>query len=240
MESALTIGGLVFPEMDQTDLTCPFEVLVRMPGAKFWLVGETAKPVRDWKGLILTPETTYAEAPPLDVLVIPGGGGVDAGMEDEGMLNFIRERAAQARLVLTVCTGALLYGAAGLLEGRRATTHWSAHHLLVEFGAIPQSERVVKDGNLISTAGVTAGLDGALLAAAELCGEEAAMRIQLAIEYAPDPPFQSGTPETAPGAVREAVKGAYAEVTRRRGEIVTRVARGLRVAGRLSGREGAV
>ena len=197
----LEIGSLVFEDMDQIDLTGPFEVLSRIPNATYRLYAESAKPVRDLKGLRLLPDATLAGAPPLDVLHVPGGFGQEALMEDAEVLGWIQRQAAGAKSVFSVCTGALLCGAAGLLKGRRATTHWASFHLLPFFGAIPVNERVVVDGNWVFAAGVTAGIDGALRLAAELRGDAAAQSIQLHMVYAPEPPFNSGTPETAPAAI---------------------------------------
>jgi cyclohexyl-isocyanide hydratase len=135
-----------------------------------------------------------SDAPQLDVLHVPGGGGQEVLMENEEVLGWLRRQAGGARCVFSVCTGALICGAAGLLKGKRATTHWSAHDLLPYFGATPVNERVVVDGNWVFAAGVTAGIDGALRVAAELRGEKVAQRIQLGMEYAPEPPFSSGTP----------------------------------------------
>jgi cyclohexyl-isocyanide hydratase len=146
-ETHLEIGSLVFDGMDQIDLTGPFEVLSRTPNSDYRLYGRTAEPVRDIKGLRLVPDATIAEAPPLDVLHVPGGFGQEALMEDEEMLGWIRLQAAGARSVFSVCTGALLCGATGLLKGRRETTHWASFHLLPCFGAIPVNERVVVDGS---------------------------------------------------------------------------------------------
>jgi cyclohexyl-isocyanide hydratase len=139
-------------------------------------------------GLILTPERTFADAPRLNVLVVPGGPGQQRLMDDQAVLGFLRRQAADARCVLSVCTGALTCGAAGLLQGVRATTHWSAFHLLRYFGAIPVDEHVVVDGHTVSAAGVTSGMDGALWVAAMLRGDTVAQRIQLAIQYAPSLP----------------------------------------------------
>jgi cyclohexyl-isocyanide hydratase len=219
----LTIGSLIFPNIDQTDFTAPFEVLSRIPGAAVHVMAKDAAPVRDIKGLILTPEVRLADAPPLDVLHVPGGPGQESLMDDEDVLAFIRERAAAA-LVFSVCTGALICGAAGLLRGKRATTHWASFELLPYFGAIPTRQRVVEDGNLITTSGVTAGIDGALRLAARLRGPEVAQRIQLSIEYAPEPPFTSGSPESAPRSIADAERRAYAELTRRRVTTAERVA----------------
>ena len=223
-ESGLNIGIIIFPRMDQIDFTGPFEVLSRVPGAAVQVLWKDKTPVRDIKGLILTPEQTLAEAPPLDVLVVPGGPGQEALMEDEAVLSFIRDRAAKARYVYSVCTGALICGAAGLLKGVRATTHWASFDLLKYFGAIPVDERVVQDGKHLSAAGVTAGIDGALRLAALLRGDRAAQEIQLGIEYAPEPPFNSGTPKTAPAEVLEASRAAVRSLTKAREATARRIA----------------
>ncbi len=202
-KSHLTVGCLVFPRQDQIDFTGPFEVLSRIPDSTVHVVSKDGNPVRDVKNLILTPEMKIADAPPLDLLLVSGGSGQQALMEDETVLSFIRNQARSERYVLSVCTGALLCGAAGILRGRRATTYWAAWDLLPYYGAIPVKSRVVVDRKLITTAGVTAGLDGALTVAAMLRGRHVAEGIQLEIEYAPDPPFHSGTPETAPPEVVE-------------------------------------
>jgi cyclohexyl-isocyanide hydratase len=220
----LTIGALIFPDMDQIDFTGPFEVLSRLPDSTFHVLAKEAKPIRDWAGLILTPERTLAEAPPLDVLVVPGGRGQEAMMEDEAVLDFLRRQAAGARYVFSVCTGALTCGAAGLLQGVRATTHWASFELLPYFGAIPVDARVVVDGKVVSAAGVTAGLDGALRLAALLRGDEIAQRIQLDIQYAPEPPFAGGTPATAPAAVLAVGREKYRALTERRRATARRVA----------------
>lgn len=228
-ETRLEIGALVFPGIDQVDLTGPFEVLAQLPGARFQLLAKEIRPVRDLHGLLLTPDAVFGDAPPLDVLVVPGGFGQLALMEDEAVLEFLRSRAAQARIVFSVCTGALTCGAAGLLRGVRATTHWSAHALLPYFGAIPVNERVVVDGKFVSAAGVTAGIDGALRVAALLCGEAVAQGIQLAIEYAPEPPFASGTPETAPAEIFEAAQARVREITTARRAAAVRISQRLGV-----------
>ena len=217
----LQIGALLFEKMDQTDFTGPFEVLSRLPDSTFHVIGKERAPIRDTKGLILTPEVTIDEAPALDLLVVPGGFGVNALMEDEAVLAFVRRQT----MIFSVCTGALVCGAAGLLQGRRATTHWASHHLLTYFGAIPVQERVVIDGDFISAAGVTAGFDGALTVAALLRGDRAAQEIQLALEYAPEPPFTSGSPATAPPEVLAAARAALREVTEARREIIQRISK---------------
>src|ERR1700756_5206532 len=220
----LQIGSLVFEGLDQIDLTGPFEVLSRIPNSTYRLYGKTAGSVRDVRGLRLTPDATLAEAPPLDVLHVPGGFGQQALMEDAEVLGWIREQAAGACRIFSVCTGALLCGAAGLLKGRRATTHWASFHLLPFFGAIPVNKRVVVDGNYVFAAGVTAGIDGALRLAAELRGDDAARTIQLYMAYAPEPPFNSGTPETAPPAILQQTRESVKAITAQREATARRVA----------------
>ncbi|MGY3440474.1 MULTISPECIES: DJ-1/PfpI family protein [unclassified Bradyrhizobium] len=220
----LRIGSLLFEDIDQIDLTGPFEVLSRIPNSTYRIYAKTMAPVRDLKGLRLTPDATLAEAPPLDVLHVPGGFGQEALMEDEEVLRWIREQAAGACRIFSVCTGALLCGAAGLLKGRRATTHWASFHLLPLFGATPVNERVVVDGSFVFAAGVTAGIDGALRLAAELRGDDAARAIQLYMAYAPEPPFDSGTPETAPPEILQQTRQATRAITMQREETARRVA----------------
>jgi cyclohexyl-isocyanide hydratase len=223
-DTHLHIGSLLFEGIDQIDLTGPFEVLSRIPNATYRIYGKSVAPVRDLKGLWLMPDASLADAPPLDVLHVPGGFGQEALMEDTEVLGWIRQQASGACHIFSVCTGALLCGAAGLLRGRRATTHWASLHLLPFFGAIPVNERVVIDGALVFAAGVTAGIDGALRLAAELRGEEAAQAIQLAMVYAPEPPFHSGTPETAPPAILQQERQSLRTITGRREETARRVA----------------
>lgn len=229
-EEHLEIGALLFEGLDQIDLSGPFEVLSRLSNANYRIFAKTLDPVRDVRGLRLTPDATLADAPRLDVLHVPGGFGQQALMEDEETLNWIARQAAGARYVLSVCTGALICGAAGLLRGRRATTHWSAHHLLPLFGAIPVDARVVVDGNLVCAAGVTAGIDGALRLASLVRGEDAARTIQLYMQYAPEPPFDSGTPQRASAAVLEEAKQSFAAITGEREATARRVAKRLGIS----------
>ena len=184
-DNHLQIGSLLFEGLDQIDLTGPFEVLSRIPNSTYRIFGKSSAPARDMRGLRLLPDAVLAQAPQLDLLHVPGGYGQEAVMEDAEVLDWVRGQAAGARCVLSVCTGALICGAAGLLAGRRATTHWASMHLLPVFGATAVNERVVADGNMVFAAGVTAGLDGALRVAADLRGDEVAQGIQLAIAYAP-------------------------------------------------------
>jgi cyclohexyl-isocyanide hydratase len=225
----LNIGSLLFENLDQIDLTGPFEVLSRIPNATHRIYAKSTQPVRDVMGLRITPDATLAEAPQLDILHVPGGPGQQALMEDEEVLGWLRSQAEGAKKVLSVCTGALLCGAAGLIRGKRATTHWASLHLLPWFGAIPVDERVVVDGDWIFAAGVTAGIDGALRLAAEVRGVPAAQRIQLDIAYAPEPPFDSGTPRSAPPEILEAARRDMAELIARREAAVRRAAARLSV-----------
>ena len=229
-ETHLHIGSLLFDGLDQIDLTGPFEVLSRIPNATYRIYAKTIAPVRDVKGLRLTPDATLADAPKLDVLHVPGGFGQEGVMEDVEVLAWIQRQTEDARSVFSVCTGALLLGAAGLLRGRRATTHWASFHLLPLFGAVPVNERVVIDGNWIFAAGVTAGIDGALWLAAELRGDDVARTIQLYMQYAPEPPFDSGTPERAPVAILDQAKRAVAGITAQREATARRVAARLGIA----------
>ncbi|MBW7971509.1 DJ-1/PfpI family protein [Bradyrhizobium sp. BR 10289] len=230
LETHLQIGSLLFDGLDQIDLTGPFEVLSRIPNATYRVYAMTTDPVRDVKGLRLTPDATLADAPQLDVLHVPGGFGQEAMMENQDVLAWIARQAGGARNVFSVCTGALLLGAAGLLRGRRATTHWASFHLLPLFGAVAVNDRVVVDGNWIFAAGVTAGIDGALRLAAELRGDDAARAIQLYMQYAPEPPFDSGTPERAPGAILDQARRAVADITAQREATARRVAARLGIA----------
>ena len=223
MNNQLQLGAILFDGMDQADFTGPFEVLSRLPNSEFHILAKTKTAVRDARGLLLTPEISYSEAPQLDLLLVPGGGGINALLEDQQTLDFIRGQAAHVKVLMSVCTGALVCGAAGLLKGRRATTHWASHHFLKLFGAIPVNERVVIDGNYLSTAGVTAGYDGALRVAALLCGDRVAQEIQLYLQYAPQPPFNCGTPETAQPAILAANRAAMANLIEQRRLIIERI-----------------
>ncbi len=198
------IGLLVFPMVQQLDLTAPFEVFSSWPQARVDLVWKTTEPLVSSTGLRLRPTLSFADAPQFDIICVPGGRGVNALLLDDEVLDFLRTQALSAKFVTSVCTGALVLGAAGLLQGKRATTHWAYVDLLPRFGAIATRERVVRDGRLATGGGVTAGIDFALALVGELAGAEAAMGIQLQFEYAPKPPFDAGDPSSAPRAVVEA------------------------------------
>ena len=223
----LSVGMVLFPGLTQLDLTGAYEVLARMPDTRVHLVASTLDPVRSEWGLTISPDTTFRDAPALDVLCVPGGWGVNGRLDDEELLDFLRARGEHARYVTSVCSGSLLLGAAGLLRGYRATTHWLSLDLLPLLGAEAVKQRVVRDRNRVTGAGVTAGIDFALALAAELFGPAAAQRIQLAIEYAPAPPFDSGSPDTAPDDIRESLRRDSRDALDRRRVLVEAAARRL-------------
>jgi len=224
-ERHLQIGSLIFDGMDQIDLTGPFEVLSRIPNSTYRLFGTGgARTVKDTRGLTITADESFEYAPRLDVFHIPGGPGQEALMENNAILDFIRKQAEHAEIVFSVCTGALLLGAAGLLRGKKATTHWGAVELLPMFGAKAVKKRVVIDGKFVFAAGVTAGIDGALVVASMLRGQAAAQLIQLYMVYAPEPPFNAGTPETAPAAILKKARAEGKELFERRKETARRIA----------------
>ncbi|PWB57565.1 MAG: thiamine biosynthesis protein ThiJ [Bradyrhizobiaceae bacterium] len=222
------IGLLVFPRMTQLDMTGPFEVFARIPDAKVHLVWKRPEPVVSDVGLTLVPTTTCADCPPLDVICIPGGPGQIDLMEDPEIIDFVRRQGERARYVTSVCTGALVLGAAGLLRGYKAATHWASMDNLEHFGATPTKVRVCVDRNRITGGGVTAGIDFGLVVARELAGQEAAEKIQLYMEYDPAPPFRSGAPDTAPPAVVAAFRAMAAPMLARRKEVTARVAEQLK------------
>jgi cyclohexyl-isocyanide hydratase len=203
----LSFGILIFPNVQLLDVAGPNDAFAAVPGAKVNLIWKNCDPVTTTSGMEIRANTTFSECPDLDVLCIPGGGGVNPLLQDEEVLGFVRGAAANARYITSVCTGSLVLGRAGLLKGKRATSHWNAVDFLPQLGAIPVRERVVKDGNLYTAGGITSGIDFGLEILAELLGEEEARTVQLAIEYAPAPPFSSGTPdEAAPEVISEARK----------------------------------
>jgi len=226
-ETALRSGMVLFPHMTQLDLTGPYEVLARLPGAETRLVWKSLDPVRSENGLTILPDTTFADCPALDLILVPGGPGINPLLEDPDVLRFVRDAAARARFVVGICTGSLVLGAAGLLRGKRAGTHWMSRDLLRAFGAEPVAARVVADGNLFTGGGVTAGIDVALAVAAEIAGRTAAETIQLAIEYDPAPLFAAGSPKTADPALVARVRDQAAARQRDRAERVARAAKAL-------------
>ncbi len=220
---------LIFPRLTQLDMTGPYEVLARLPDTKVELVARTLAPVTSDRGMQIVPTTTYADCPPLDVVMVPGGPGQQDLMEDEEALSFLRRQAAGAKYVTSVCTGSLVLGAAGLLKGKRATCHWAAIDHLKLLGAIPVSEKVVIDGNVVTGAGVASGIDFALRLAAILESEQVAREIQLQIEYDPAPPFNSGSPKTAAREIVDRLKARGAQLYEARKALVARVGKKLGV-----------
>lgn len=206
----MNIGFLLFPNLTQLDFTGPLQVLHRLPGATTHIAAKTMAPVPSDCGLSLMPTTTLAACPPLDLLCVPGGFGVDDAMNDAETLDFVRRQGGCAKYVTSVCTGAFILGAAGLLKGKRATTHWAYHDLLERVGATPTRARVVRDGNTFTGGGVTAGIDFALTVMAEIAGAETAQAVQLAVEYDPAPPFDAGSPDRAPAPVHASMVSRYA------------------------------
>lgn len=224
------IGLLLFPQLTVLDLIGPYEVLSRLPNTRVDLIWHTLEPVRTEHGLYLTPTAICDEIAALDVLCVPGGFGVTPLLNDEPTIDFIRRVGKSARYVTSVCTGALLLGAAGLLHGRRAATHWASMDMLASFGAIPTDERFVHDGSVITGGGVTAGIDFALYLAAQLHGRELAELIQLAIEYNPAPPFDAGHPSRAPAACLQIARERVAQTQAKRRVEVAQAARKLGVS----------
>ncbi len=221
-DGGLSVGMVLFPDLTQLDLTGPYEVFARTPGAEVHLLASSPEPVRSEWGLAIVPDSTFEDAPGLDVLFVPGGPGVGPAMEDEEVLGFLARREPEAGYVTSVCTGSLLLGAAGLLQGYRAATHWMYMDLLGLLGAEPVFERVVRDRDRITGGGVTAGIDFGLAVSAEIAGEESAKEIQLMMEYDPAPPFGSGSPESAERDLVERVTAARGPVKEKRAEVVRR------------------
>ena len=191
------------------------------------MIGKTLDPIATHGGLRLLPDTILADCPKLDVICVPGGTGVLELMDDPDVLSFLRMQAETARFVGSICTGSLVLGAAGLLRGKRATTHWAWMDLLAPLGAIPTKGRVVRDGKFMSGGGVTAGIDFALTMVAELAGQDVAESIQLGIEYAPAPPFNAGSPETARPEILAAVRTRMDRLRTQREAQVAKVANAL-------------
>jgi cyclohexyl-isocyanide hydratase len=208
--TTFNIGFVIFPNLTQLDFTGPLQVLNRLPNSKVHIAAKSLDPVPSDCGLSMLPTTTFADCCQLDLICVPGGGGVVAAMADREIIDFVRRQAAGARYVTSVCTGAFVLGAAGLLEGRRATTHWGYTELLPLVGATFEKARIVKDGNVITAAGVASGIDFALHMAAEIAGDDTARAIQLAIEYDPAPPFTSGHPDRASASLTALVAPRYA------------------------------
>jgi cyclohexyl-isocyanide hydratase len=197
VSTQINIGFLLFPGLTQLDLTGPAQVLSRVPNAKIHLAWKNTDPVITDVGFCITPTTSFADCPQLDVLCVPGGFGIGDQMIDQDTLKFLRDQGSKAKYITSVCNGSLILGAAGLLKGRKSACHWIWKKYLAKFGAEAVDARVVRDGNHISGGGVTAGIDFAYVLAAELAGEETAKMLQLGLEYDPQPPYDCGTPDKA-------------------------------------------
>lgn len=228
--ASLQIGLLLFPNMTQLDLTGPLQVFSRTPGAIVHLIAKEIAPVPSDTPLALLPTVTFGTCPQLDVICVPGGLGTDQLIDDEETLAFLRQQADGARYVTSVCTGSLVLGAAGLLLGYRATTHWTALSDLAAFGATPTRSRVCIDRNRITGGGVTAGIDFALTLVSLLVNRESAETVQLILEYDPSPPFTAGSPETAPPQVLSKLQGMIAGARQRREAAVQKAAARLEAA----------
>ena len=222
MPEPLQIGLVLFPKVTQLDFTGPLQVFSSIPGAKVHLIWKRIEPVSSDSVMMLTPTVTFADCPQLDVLCVPGGLGTDDMINDEEMLAFLRRQAEGAKYVTSVCTGSLVLGAAGLLRGYRAATHWTAMNFLTAFGAIPTKTRVCIDRNRITGGGVTAGIDFALTLVSLLVDRRTAEAIQLRLEYNPAPPFNAGSPDTAPPEILATMKDRIAAGQARRGQMIER------------------
>lgn len=214
MTMSLKIGFLLFPGVTPLDAVGPAQVLSAIPDAEIYMVWKDTQAVTTDVGFSITPNVSMSECPDLDIICVPGGGGQALIMDDKQVLDFLRYQGGQARYITSVCSGSLLLGAAGLLNGYKATSHWAVLEYLTLFGAEPVADRVVRDRNRFTGGGVTAGIDFGLTLAAELAGEEAAKEIQLSLEYNPKPPFNAGSPVAA-GAKLEA------KVRSRLGQLIT-------------------
>lgn len=224
MSAPLQIGLVIFPKVTQLDLTGPVQVFSSVPGAKLHLIWKRIEPVASNSVLTLTPTITFADCPQLDVICVPGGVGTDDMVNDAEMLDFLRGQAAGAKYITSVCTGSLVLGAAGLLRGYRAATHWTAMDLLTNFGATPTKTRVCIDRNRVTGGGVTAGIDFALTLVSILFDRKTAEMIQLRLEYNPAPPFNAGSPDTAPPEILALLQERIAPFRKRRTEAVQRAA----------------
>jgi cyclohexyl-isocyanide hydratase len=224
MPAPLQIGLLVFPRVTQLDLTGPLQVFSGVPGAKVHLIWKRIEPVPSDSVLTLTPTITFADCPQLDVICVPGGLGADDMINDAEMLDFLRRQAAGAKYITSVCTGSLVLGAAGLLQGYRAATHWTAMEFLSAFGATPTKTRVCVDRNRVTGGGVTAGIDFALTLVSILLNRQTAEAIQLSLEYNPAPPFNAGSPDTAPPEILALLKEKIAPAQARRSAAIDRAA----------------
>ena len=222
----MQLAFLLFPGITQLDLTGPVQFLSRLPGARVDLVWDSLDPVPTDAGFSIMPTATFAQVPRADVLCVPGGMGVAGVIDHAPALNWVRQIGAEAEWVTSVCTGALILGAAGLLQGYRATTHWAWHDLLALFGAEPVQARTVFDRNRVTGGGVTAGIDFALALMGRIAGEDHARAVQLGLEYDPAPPFDAGSPAKAgPALVKTYPERASRLAPQRRTDLIAAAAR---------------
>jgi cyclohexyl-isocyanide hydratase len=220
----MKIGFIIFKNVTQLDFTAPFEVFARMPNSEVLLISKDKNPVKSDKGLSVLPTHTFENCPQLDLICVPGGGGISEVIEDEKTLNFLKIQVQNAKYLTSVCTGSIVLAVAGLLDGYKATTHWLSIDLLRKFANIDVvEERVVKDRNRFTGGGVTAGIDFALTIAAEIYGENIAKEIQLIIEYNPQPPFKSGSPKLVDLEILEKVISSRKIVQNQRIEQIDRI-----------------
>lgn len=222
--SLFNVGFVIFPELTQLDFSGPQQVLARLPQSAMHIVAKSVAPVPSDSGLSLVPTHTFENCPRLDLICIPGGiTGVVRAMGDQETIEFVQRQSRTAKYVTSVCTGAFILGAAGLLKGRRATTHWAFTELLPLVGATHEKRRVVKDGNLITAGGVTSGIDFALHVVADIADEAVAQGIQLSLEYDPHPPFASGHPDRAPDTVKATLFSRYEQARTAFRDSITRL-----------------
>lgn len=212
MATPFTIVFALYPNLTQLDFTGPFEVLQRLPGWEVVVASRDGGRLKADSGLVFADLAKLSDVARCDLICVPGGYGLTAALHDSELIREVRRLGQGARYITSVCSGSLLLAAAGLIQGKRAACHWAWRELLAESGVIVESKRVVRDGNVITGGGVTAGIDFALAVVAELAGEQKAREIQLAIEYDPQPPFDSGSPERTPSSVRDPVRERLASM----------------------------
>ena len=223
MAEKFLIVFILYPRLTQLDFTGPYEVLARMPNAEVIIASKDGGELKTEMGLTFANLRALADVERADMIMIPGGPGQTEAMQDQAFMAEVKRLGESAHYVTSVCTGSLILAAAGLLNGKRAGSHWAYRELLAMFGAIPDDARVVRDGNAITGGGVTAGIDIALTIVADLAGEKVAKMIQLAIEYAPAPPFNCGRPETADAETIAAVKHLFSGFAAERREAIAQL-----------------
>jgi putative intracellular protease/amidase len=220
MAAPFRIVFILYPRLTQLDFTGPYEVLARMPGTEIIIASKDGGELVTEMGLTFANLRALADVERADMIMIPGGPGQTQAMQDPEFMSEVKRLGESAQYVTSVCTGSLILAAAGLLKGKRAGSHWAYRELLAPFGAIPDDARVVRDGNAITGGGVTAGIDIALTIVADLAGDDVAKMIQLAIEYAPAPPFNCGRPELADEKTVAAVRQLFSAFAQQRREAI--------------------